>query len=203
MDLTTTSDRLQEASLSDIWSGIRNSRSGGAVQRCHGIPHQGDYSNAKHQWGVAMLMWYLWPKDFPRLAIYCLSHDVPEAWVGDIPSPVMQYTPGLKAQLSVIEDRIFFWLRLPSEHALDPEDYAKLKACDKLELYIWCLEELERGNRFADECKRELDRYFKEVPLPGVASDLLHLMQNPLIKVLPAQAGIIKQLTKEVENDDE
>lgn len=39
---------------------ILNARAGGAVQRCHTIRHHGEYTNAQHQWGVAMLLWYLY-----------------------------------------------------------------------------------------------------------------------------------------------
>jgi hypothetical protein len=49
----------------EIATAVIQSRSGGRVERCHGLPHHGTYSNASHQWGVAMLMHYLWPDDFP------------------------------------------------------------------------------------------------------------------------------------------
>ena len=84
---------------SQVLRNIIQSRCGGRVERCHVIPHLGSYSNASHSWGVAMLMHYLWPKDFPRLAIYCLSHDIPEAWTGDIPAPVAWAVPELKEAL--------------------------------------------------------------------------------------------------------
>ena len=43
-------------------------RTGGGVERCHGVRHQGSYSNAAHTWGVLVLLQVLWPNDFPRLA---------------------------------------------------------------------------------------------------------------------------------------
>lgn len=169
------------------------SRAGGAVERCHGIPHQGSYSNGAHSWGVAMLMWYLWPEDFPRLAIYCLTHDVPEAWVGDSPAPVGRYVPGYKDEVGKLETRINHSLGLPAEHDLDLADYEKLKACDRLEFWMWSKEQLHRGNLYAQEGLTEIERYFDEVPLPERAKELLAALRNRA-NVLPRQAGVVKEL---------
>jgi hypothetical protein len=111
---------MHNANPETIADCIVQSRSGGRVERCHGLPHLGTYSNATHQWGVAMLMHYIWPDDFPRLALVCLTHDVPEAWVGDIPAPTCRYTPGLKESLSAAEGNINKDLLLPAEDELDP-----------------------------------------------------------------------------------
>jgi hypothetical protein len=172
---------------------VIQSRSGGAVERCHGIPHQGSYSNAAHSWGVAMLMWYLWPDDFPRLAAYCLSHDVPEAWVGDSPAPVGRYVPGFKNEVGKLETRINHSLGLPAEHDLDELDFAKLKACDRLEFWLWSKEQLLRGNLYAQEGLTEIERYFDEVPLPPRGQALLDALKARE-NLLPRQSGVIKEL---------
>ena len=166
-------------------------RGGGRVERCHGIAHHGSYSNAAHSWGVAMLMWYLWPEDFPRLAIFCLSHDVPEAWVGDIPAPTMRYVPGLKEKLADIEDDLNKQCGLPGEHELSEDDHAKMKACDRLDFYLWCRDQESMGNKFAAEALKEIERYFKEVPLPKRAQ-LLYLELSAMDDTCPVQAGIMR-----------
>lgn len=177
------------------WDNIRRARAGGMVQRCHGIPHLGDYSNARHQWGVAILMHYLWPADFPRLALHCLTHDVPEYWVGDLPSPTLRYTPGLRQQIAPFENKLLEWCGLPREDTLSEEDHNKLKACDRLELYIWCLEQLATGNQYVSDCKKELDRYFSEVGLEGPARELLrHIRFDP--NPMAEQSGIMKKLNE-------
>jgi 5'-deoxynucleotidase YfbR-like HD superfamily hydrolase len=171
---------------------IVQTRAGGRVERCHGAPHHGSYNNAAHSWGVAMLLYVLWPDDFPRLALHCLSHDVPEAWVGDVPAPTMRYVPGLREQLGHIEGRISESLGLPKEHDLPLEDHAKLKACDRLELYIWCHEQKLLGNQFVNEFITELDRFFTEVPLPAEAAALVEEIRKG--ELLPRQSGVIREL---------
>lgn len=147
-------------------------RTGGSVERCHGIVHQGSYSNAMHSWGVSMLMLLLWPQDFARLAVYCLTHDVPEAWVGDIPAPTKRYCGSLKIEVGVMESRLLRRLELPDPEDLSLEDKRKLKACDILELYIWAKEQLCAGNWHADCIRRELERFVEEEPLLEPAQKL-------------------------------
>lgn len=180
--------------MSDMLENIVAARAGGRVERAHGIYHHGSYSNAAHQWGVAMLMHALWPEDFPRLALHCLSHDVPEAWVGDVPSPTMRYVPGLKEQLGVYEREINLGLGLPAEQDLPEEDYNKLKACDRLELYLWALEQRMVGNLFVEGTIIELERFFVERPLPERAHEL-YLEARSSYNLPPTQAGVMKELT--------
>lgn len=179
---------------------VIQTRSGGKVERCHIMPHQGSYNNAAHSWGVAMLMNTLWPEDFERLALVCLAHDVGESCVGDIPAPVLRYLPEFRAAVSGMEAKICDSLGLPREDFLSPSDHAKLKACDRLELYLWCREQLAAGNTFAEEFLTELKRYFVETPLPSPADALFSRLEH--MSVLPRQAGIIKALG-EVNHDEE
>lgn len=184
---------MDQSDVEGSVDSLIQSRAGGRVERCHGIPHQGSYNNAAHSWGVAMLMHYLWPEDFPRLALVCLAHDVPEAWVGDVPAPTMRYVPGLKDSLARMEDRLLTSYGLPTESGLSEEDHAKLKACDRLEFYLWCREQEALGNQFASEGRREVERFFQEVPLPRRAREMFdRLLARP--HVLPRQAGVIKEL---------
>ncbi len=143
-----------------------------------------------------MLMHAIWPLDFPRLALHCLSHDVPEAWVGDVPAPTMRYVPGLKEQLGHYERQINLSLGLPAEQELDWEDYEKLKACDRLELYLWAREQQMAGNRFVDETIVELERFFVERPLPVAAQAFLAELRRDYTSP-PRQAGVMKELTRE------
>lgn len=187
---------MHNVSPSTLAQCIIQSRSGGKVERCHGIPHHGTYSNAAHQWGVAMLMHYLWPADFPRLALACLTHDVPEAWVGDIPAPTCRYMPGLKDGLNNIESAINQNMLLPAEHELEASDYAKLKCCDRLEFWIWSCEQELFGNLFAQEGRKEIERYFVEVPLLPEAQVLYETMKS--MDLLPTQSGVIKRAFEKV-----
>lgn len=147
-------------------------RTGGAVRRCHGIHHTMPYRVDSHTWGVLVLLWLLWPEDFPRLSAAVLFHDVQEAWVGDIPAPTKRYSSAVKAAIDAMDEKVSRILDLPYDGDLDPEDQRKVKACDHLELYLWAAEEVYAGNRHAACVVRELERYFEETPLLPTAHDL-------------------------------
>lgn len=169
-------------------------RTGGGVERCHGIRHQGSYSNAAHSWGVAMLMYLLWPQDFARLAIYCLVHDVPEAWVGDIPATTKKFSLQIKTACEELDAAILTRLALPNDADLSPEDQAKLKACDHLELYLWAKEQVYGGNRHASCICREVEGFFRRSPLPEPAQALYEEVRCKIIE--HATDDLIRELTE-------
>lgn len=185
--------------MRQVATNIRQSRHGGRVERCHAIPHHGSYSNAAHQWGVAMLMHYLWPEDFSRLALYCLTHDVPEGWVGDIPAPTLRHVDGVALALKHIEGNINRDLDLPGEDELRGEDFIKLKSCDRLELWLWCQDQLALGNQFVQETVRELDIYLDDPESGG-----LHPLAKRLLlelrgcNELPRQSGVMRSAAERV-----
>lgn len=182
---------------------ISQIRAGGRTERCHGIPHQGSYCNAKHQWGVAMLMYVLWPDDFPRLGPICLTHDIPEAWLGDIPATTKRYARGVREVVAPLEDRIQRSLGLPEEGALDADDQEKFRSCDHLELYIWGLEQLLQGNMFVQEMVFELENFFSERPFrfreaAELYNELHALRQADMLRqLLPLQARVVSELCRE------
>lgn len=160
-----------------LFERLQHFRMGGAVERCHTVQHLGTYSVAEHSWGVAVLMLALWPEDFPRLASYCLVHDIPEAWVGDMPAPVKR-VPELKAALQAVESKVLTRLNLPDDSKLGAGDKEKLWACDKLELYFWALEQRWMGNRHAECIINALEGFFESTTLPLEALDLLVQMRT-------------------------
>lgn len=162
-------------------NNIVHARNGGAVKRCHTIRHIGEYNNAMHQWNVTMLLWYLFPEDFSRLSIYCLTHDLGEAVMGDIPASVKWAMGAGAKEIEFIEDEVIKELTFPVVSDLEYEDMRKIKACDALELYIWCLEQLQLGNLFVLGCKQNLEGYFRKGWLPTPALNLYHeLVQRGL-----------------------
>lgn len=167
-------------------------RTGGGTERCHGIRHRGSYSVAAHSWGVAVIMYLLWPGDFPRLAIYCVAHDVPEAWIGDVPATTKRYCPHVKEGLARLESAVLDRLGLPDDSLLDEGDRAKLRACDHLELYAWAREQVYEGNLHADCVRRELERFFEETPLPAEAQELFGALK--VASVEHATDGLVREL---------
>jgi 5'-deoxynucleotidase YfbR-like HD superfamily hydrolase len=128
---------------------------------------------AAHTWGVLALLHELWPEDFPRVAATVLYHDVPEAWIGDIPAPTKRYDQSVKEACDSLEKKILSRLDLPCDQDLSAEDAVKVKCCDHLELYLWAREQVYEGNGHAACVIRELDRFFEECPPPEPGLSLL------------------------------
>ncbi len=180
--------------VSKIVDNIVQTRAGGEVQRCHAIPHHGEYSNATHSWGVAMLMHQIWPGDFARLGLVCLSHDVPEFLVGDMLATVKRHLPSLKSEVEPIEAKICDSLDLPAETDLNTEDYVKVKACDMLEFYLWCRGQINRGNQYAQEGLIEITDYLDSATIPAPFPAVWELLQ--VTHTLPRQAGVIEEVAR-------
>lgn len=178
-----------------ILSRVMATRIGGAVERCHGITHYGSYSVAAHTWGVLSLLYILWPDDFGRLAPNVMFHDVPEAWVGDIPAPTKRYSRVVKAACEEMELQILKRFQLPSDLILDDLDRAKVRACDSLELYLWSREQVLGGNQHASCIVRELNRFYLETPLPEPANTLLYEIRHGG-SVEHATDGLIMELNR-------
>ena len=186
--------------MSELLRKIVQSRAGGKVERCHTHPHHGEYTNAAHQWGVAMLLYYLWPADFPRLVAICLSHDIPEAWVGDIPATTKRYVPGIRQQIGHLEDIISLDLDLPQESSLSDEDMIKFKACDQLELYFWAL---ENNHPAMLEIANQLERFWEETPLPPIAQQLFAEIKDRgrCCCLVPKYTGVVEETLAKMENN--
>lgn len=159
-----------------LYDRVVQTRLSAKVQRCHVIPHHGSYSVAEHSWGVAMLMLLLWPEDFPRLAGACLCHDVPEGWLGDAPGNV-KGDEDIELETTILEQ-----LGLPGTAALTQQDRDKLRACDNLELYVWCKEQLAGGNTCVAECKEEIEDRHERRPFPAPANWLLAALENGSVR---------------------
>lgn len=173
---------------------IVQSRLGGRVQRCHNVPHHGEYSVAAHSWGMLVLLWQLYPEHWARLSAVIMGHDLGEGWLGDVPAPTMRYVPGLREQLGKLEHTLIEWLGYPTPDDLTAEEFAVFKACDRLELYLWAREQLLMGNAHAQDIITELDAYLQENPLPGAGFlAYQHMINRPL---LARQAGVVRQVVE-------
>lgn len=178
-----------------VASTVIQTRQGGAVERCHNIPHTRRYSTGQHQWGVAMLMHALWPEDFPRLALICLTHDVPEGWVGDIPSPTLRsIDPEARRQIMLIEQRIARDLDLPHDLDLSPEDAQKVRFCDLVELLLWCMEEQAMGNTYVADCRYTLEEYLSTSELPPGGHEFLYALEGR--SIVPRSAGVVSHAAR-------
>jgi len=160
--------------LSDRIKYIRES---GMVERCHMWPKVGQsYTNGGHSWGVCVLIRLLWPED-RHLVDFAMFHDVPERHTGDIPSPTIKRLPGLADGLEKEERDVFLALQIPDEHSLSDADWVKLRCADSLELWLWCLEQEEMGNKSVSGMRREMDKSWdaraEMGELPAVVRELI------------------------------
>jgi len=116
-----------------------------------------------------------------RVASIALYHETSEVMTGDLPTPIKYYNADIKKSYKDIEhtanERLIAMIpeefqkdyREIIEIDSDSDEYALVKAADKISAYIKCVEELQSGNReFAiakETLKREIDTYrrFPEV----------------------------------------
>lgn len=179
-----------------------NIRGGGRVERCHGFRHFGPYSNAEHQWGVAMIMWTLWPEDFPRLGIHCLVHDVPEQWLGDTPASTKAGAPpSFREFEKTIESRLLSDLGLPQGDELSDLDRQKIKNCDSLELYMWCMEQVWLyGNYGVQPIVEQLESFYKtsgKIQLLPEGETLFRELQSaPQRSLVPQVARVVERMAQ-------
>lgn len=173
--------------MTELLNQILQTRAGGAVQRCHTIRHHGSYSVAEHSWGVAMLLWHLYPDLAPHLVYYALTHDVPEGLTGDVPSTAKEH------QDTTLDDAINHNFGLPMVSALSDHEHHVLKSCDWLDLFIWGKEQFSLGNAFAQEIVSNLSIHFNTGALEKRANEFyVHHLAGQ--SVVPDRVGLLKSI---------
>ena len=128
------------------------------------------------------------PCDPEHLAAVALYHDAPEILTGDLPTPIKYHSASIKSAYDEVEsvaverllDELPDALR-PSYRALltapqRPEEYALVKAADRLAAYIKCVEERKAGNLEFSSAEAASLRKLEALTLPEVAYFLEHFM---------------------------
>lgn len=107
------------------------------TRRWHRHAHLADTHDpiAAHQGRVALLALILFPQEH-ALHRAAIMHDMGEAAVGDVPNPVKNRNPDLKAALDRIEAEAMSEMQLP-DVAMDDRDRDMLRLCDKLDAILW------------------------------------------------------------------
>lgn len=141
-------------------------REAGYVERCHVAGRTGDgYNLAQHQWGVSMICMLLWPGDHALLRA-ALTHDIPERWTGDIPGQVLGSNTVLRQQIEDQEKVIMACLDLPMNDG-DMGLEWRLRGADRLDLWLWTLEEERRhGSKEFAGFRTLIERAWAETPPP-------------------------------------
>ncbi len=112
--------------------------------------------------------------DAEKAVLYALYHEVSEVMTGDMPTPVKYFNSAIHGEYEKLESIAVEKIAstLPAEMrplmmpALLPdkqsEEYAFVKAADRLSAYIKCLEELRSGNREFVQAERSIKQSLTE-----------------------------------------
>lgn len=126
-------------------------REGGAVRRCHILGNlMGDvYNNASHSYNAVSLLLLLYPAvegvdPSMRLVKALLWHDAAERFVGDAPATAKWKDAKFQEIYERIEADYLAEYGLAQE--LVDREKAWLNWMDKLELMLWAIEQVARGN---------------------------------------------------------
>ena len=115
-----------------------------------------------------------------RAVLYALYHEVSEVMTGDMPTPVKYFNGQLHGEYAKVEqlavDRIAATLPEPVKGEIHPylqadkdcEEYAFVKAADKLSAYLKCLEELRSGNAEYVQAKKTIEKALHEKKMRAV-----------------------------------
>jgi 5'-deoxynucleotidase YfbR-like HD superfamily hydrolase len=133
--------------LNSIIERVRAVREAGHVKRCHNMPIHGEYTVGKHSYDALSLLLVLHPAPGPSLNLVkaTLWHDSGERWWGDLPAPAKWANAHLKAIYERAEQNTL------EEHGihfdLTADEKIWLNAVDKLEFWLFCLDQQGMGNR--------------------------------------------------------
>lgn len=131
----------------NIYERVAQKREAGHVERWHLLLHLGHQDVAAHTWQATMLLLELYPKASRRLIIYMLNHDVTERWIGDIPANSKGLFPAIAVGVIDAEKQLTKERGLPDVEKLTLNERCWARACDALELVLWCKDQEAMGNR--------------------------------------------------------
>lgn len=120
-------------------------RDAGAVRRYHTKRVHRGQTIAEHTFGMLMLIKQVQPLCTKNLMNAALHHDLPELFTGDMPGPIKRAHPDLGPLLDSIEEGLD---PLYQDFHLTVPEAMLLKWADRMELVLWCLEEVRMGNTY-------------------------------------------------------
>lgn len=131
-------------------------RDAGAIKRYHVKRTLRQQTVAEHTFGVLMLVKQVAVMSLSHqdlVAVYetIMHHDLPELFTGDVPAPIKRAHPELGPLLDRIESELH---PLYQDYQLEPHMVSLCKWADRMELVLWCLEEVRMGNTFCTQTVR-------------------------------------------------
>lgn len=142
---------------------VRAMREGGAVERSHTIPHLDSYTVGLHSYNAVSLLMLLHPNPSRALIEAVLWHDVPERWLGDLPATAKWLNPELKAAYGRAERKVIDRLGIPmDDFMLTEDDWWWLNAVDRLEFWLWALDQHMSGNMHTKEAYDNITSWIED-----------------------------------------
>jgi 5'-deoxynucleotidase YfbR-like HD superfamily hydrolase len=135
---------------------------GGRVRRFHAKPMLKDETVAEHQHLVAWVATLVMDTPRAELLLACLSHDLPECDLGDLPSPAKRLME-LGAVYRREEVNIYRLAGMPDYYAkLTDDEKIVLKFADNVAGYLRCVYEKELGNTYLGATTETYLAYIRE-----------------------------------------
>ena len=124
-----------------------------------------------------------------QVAVAGLYHDASEILTGDMPTPIKYDNPAIQSAYqqveAVAEQKLLSMLpeelRPAYEDAItipDPEVKALVKAADKLDAYLKCVEELKAGNAEFRKAKEQTYAALCQNPIPALRYFMEHFLAD-------------------------
>jgi hypothetical protein len=148
---------------------LRMLREANAVQRCHIIPHVGEYSVGHHCANALALLFVLHTSPSMPLVLAVLWHDMPERFLGDMPATAKWSRYDLADAYNRAELYTARQMVVPHESELSDEDRSWLRAVDALEFWHWCRDQLLFGNRHVRRSYENICNYLNVCEMPREA----------------------------------
>jgi 5'-deoxynucleotidase YfbR-like HD superfamily hydrolase len=147
----------------------------GETRRFHTQPVLRTQNIADHSWHVAMLLHIMYGQDEPGitpvLLMAALCHDAAECRFGDIPSPAKrgmgELMPDFREKWGEMEEAMLEKYALDWNKFLTDDERRQLKLADSMEGAMYCVRELEMGNRMMLTPFLNFVKYIDEIILPG------------------------------------
>ncbi len=136
-------------------------REAGNVQRCHVLPHLGEYSNGLHTYQMLVLLEVLHPSPGRDLYRAILLHEAHERYMGDIPATFKAVAdPALVGAVGDLKERLN--RDLGTAVSLAPEEQSWIRALDGVEFWLWCQDQVALGSSPAAYKLEYVDRWIAD-----------------------------------------
>ncbi len=137
--------------------------------------HSLDVAVIAHALAVIGNVYYKKNYDAEHIMALAAFHEAGEVITGDLATPIKYYNPDIKTAYKKIEDvavkKMLSMLPAELRAVYEPlltdrgEDYALVKAADKLSAYIKCIEEIKSGNAEFIKAKANIEKTLEQTEL--------------------------------------